>query len=354
MFLSPYSQFFGRYPWRGRDGERVVALTFDDGPNEPYTSQIAEVLNDRGVRATFFQVGWCVQRSPATTAALAAAGHVIGNHSLSHRFRTYLRWGAFAGEIERTQEILGQVLGQEPRLVRMPWLWRQPAILSMLARSGLTPVSGLFCHALEVFQIDAARIAARAMAKARAGRDHHLPRRLQRPRRRSRRDGRSRTPDGRWTPRSWIPICHGGSAPGRTGLPPPHHPPQGLTIPTFSRTCHGPAEECAPRGGDEGGVRSTSAAGAAPASSHGPRASPAHRSGRGGCVGRSAGGPARAEHLVQGDGREGAAVDQRDQLVEAAQHGRVVGVAEVDHARLQVFRRLGQQELGGDDLGVGE
>ena len=51
----------------------------------------------------------------------------------------------------------------------MPWLWRQPAILSMLARSGLTPVSGLFCHALEVFQVDAARIAARAMAKARPG-----------------------------------------------------------------------------------------------------------------------------------------------------------------------------------------
>jgi len=169
VFLSPYSQFFGRYPWRGRDGERVVALTFDDGPNEPYTSQIADVLKDRGVRATFFQVGCCVQRSPTTTAMLAAAGHVIGNHSLSHRFRTYLRWGAFAGEIERTQEILGQVLGQEPRLVRMPWLWRQPATLSMLARSGLTPVSGLFCHALEVFQIDAARIAARAKAKAKPG-----------------------------------------------------------------------------------------------------------------------------------------------------------------------------------------
>jgi peptidoglycan-N-acetylglucosamine deacetylase len=169
VFLSPYSQFFGRYPWRGGGGARVAALTFDDGPNEPYTSRIAEVLNDRGVRATFFQVGWCVERSPTTTAALAAAGHVIGNHALSHRFRTYLRWGAFAGEIAQTQEILGQVLGREPRLVRMPWLWRQPAILSMLARSDLTPVSGLFCHALEVFQVDAARIAARAMAKAEPG-----------------------------------------------------------------------------------------------------------------------------------------------------------------------------------------
>ncbi len=169
VFLSPYSQLFGPYPWRGRDGERVVALTFDDGPNEPYTSQIAEILNDRGVRATFFQVGRCVERSPATTEALAAAGHVIGNHSLSHRLRTYLRWGAFAGEIERTQEIFRQVLGKEPQLVRMPWLWRQPAILSLLARGGLMPVSGLFCHPLEVFQLDAARIAARAIAQARPG-----------------------------------------------------------------------------------------------------------------------------------------------------------------------------------------
>ena len=73
VFLSPYSQIFGRYPWRGTDSDRVVALTFDDGPNEPYTSQIAEILEQREVRATFYQVGSCVQRSPTTTAALAAA-----------------------------------------------------------------------------------------------------------------------------------------------------------------------------------------------------------------------------------------------------------------------------------------
>ncbi len=169
FFLSPYSQAFGPYVWRGPDGERVVALTFDDGPNEPYTSQIAEILRSRGVRATFFQVGWCVERSPETTAALAADGHVIGNHSLSHRFRTYFRRGAFSWEIERTQQILGQTLGKDPLLVRMPWLWRQPAILAMLRNKNLTPISGTFCHALEVFQIDSARIALRAISKTRPG-----------------------------------------------------------------------------------------------------------------------------------------------------------------------------------------
>jgi peptidoglycan-N-acetylglucosamine deacetylase len=168
-FLSPYSQIFGPYPWRGRYNERVVAITFDDGPNEPYTSQIADILSNRRVRATFFQVGRCVERSPATTAALAAAGHVIGNHSLSHRFRTYLQPGAFRREIDRTQQILTQTLGREPLLVRTPWLWRQPAILSMFQRRNLTPISGLFCHALEVFQIDSARIARRAISKTRPG-----------------------------------------------------------------------------------------------------------------------------------------------------------------------------------------
>lgn len=169
VFLSPYSQVFGAYPWRGPDNERVVAITFDDGPNEPYTSQIAEILSDRRVRATFFQVGRCVERFPETTVKLAADGHVIGNHSMSHRFGTYLKWGRFGEEIEDTQQIFKQTLGREPLLVRMPWLWRQPAILLMLRWRGMTPISGVFCHAFEVFQIDSARIARRAVSKIRPG-----------------------------------------------------------------------------------------------------------------------------------------------------------------------------------------
>lgn len=87
-FMSPYGQTLGAFPYRARGlaGDKVVALTFDDGPNEPYTSQIAAMIADRGVAATFFQVGRCVQRHPEVTRALVLAGHVIGNHSFSHRF----------------------------------------------------------------------------------------------------------------------------------------------------------------------------------------------------------------------------------------------------------------------------
>jgi peptidoglycan/xylan/chitin deacetylase (PgdA/CDA1 family) len=169
LFASPYSQLFGRYPYGRASADRVVALTFDDGPNEPYTSQIADHLSSRDIRATFFQVGTCVQRFPETTARLVAAGHVIGNHSWSHRLHTYLVPGRIAREIDRTQEILKLHSGRIPALYRSPWLFRQPLLLRAVRRRSLQPVSGEFCHALEVFQPDGARIARRAVAKAKPG-----------------------------------------------------------------------------------------------------------------------------------------------------------------------------------------
>jgi peptidoglycan/xylan/chitin deacetylase (PgdA/CDA1 family) len=169
VLMSPYSQAFGNYPYRGDENERVVALTFDDGPNEPYTSQIVEYLNSRNIRATFFQVGNCVERSPETTARIDASGHVIGNHSLTHRFSTYLRPARFEREVQQTQEILRRALGRTPALVRSPWLWRQPMMLRMLRGNLLQPVAGVFCHAFEVFQIDATKIARRAVAKTKPG-----------------------------------------------------------------------------------------------------------------------------------------------------------------------------------------
>jgi peptidoglycan/xylan/chitin deacetylase (PgdA/CDA1 family) len=167
--MSPHAQLMGRVPYRGRRTGRLVALTFDDGPNEPYTSRLLDVLADQGVRATFFQVGRCAERFPHTTAATAAAGHVVGNHSLTHRFHSYLLPGRVREEVRQTQAILSRLTGRTPALYRSPWLWRQPALLRMLRRDGLQPVSGDFCHALEVFQPSARRIARRAVAKTRPG-----------------------------------------------------------------------------------------------------------------------------------------------------------------------------------------
>jgi peptidoglycan/xylan/chitin deacetylase (PgdA/CDA1 family) len=169
LLMSPFAPSSRNYPTRGPAAERVVALTFDDGPNEPYTSQILDILAARGIRATFFQVGRCVERHPEVARRAFDAGHVLGNHSLSHRFGTYLRPRAYEREVARTQRILTRVTGRTSALARTPWLWRQPALLQMLRRNDLHPVAGEFCHALEVFQPSGVRMARRAIAKTRPG-----------------------------------------------------------------------------------------------------------------------------------------------------------------------------------------
>lgn len=167
--FSPTSQLFGEFPYRGPADDRVVALTFDDGPNEPYTSQLVELLASRGVPGTFFQVGRCVERHPGLTRRMADAGHVIGNHTYGHRFGAYLTQPAMVEEIGRAQRVLTDVLGVAPGLFRPPWLGRQPALLGTVRRMGMQVVSGTFGHPLEVFQPAAQRIAARAAAVTRAG-----------------------------------------------------------------------------------------------------------------------------------------------------------------------------------------
>ena len=167
--MSPYSQLLGPFPHRADTADRVIALTFDDGPNEPYTSQIADLLADAAIRATFFQVGECAERFPLVTARLLSDGHVIGNHSHSHRVTRCLRAHAQRVETLAAQRTLMGVIGRAPALYRPPWLIRTPTLPAVLQQNGLSPVSGEFCHAFEVLQPPPSWIARRALAKARPG-----------------------------------------------------------------------------------------------------------------------------------------------------------------------------------------
>jgi peptidoglycan-N-acetylglucosamine deacetylase len=168
LCMSSYSQAFGEFPYRGPADRKVVALTFDDGPNEPYTSQLADFLGSRGVRATFFQVGKAVLRYPEVTRRLVADGHVIGCHGFTHEFTNYLSRATLERDIGAGLRALADA-GVHPTLYRPPWLLRVPALHGVLRERGLRAVSGEFCHALEVFQPSAEAIARRALAKARPG-----------------------------------------------------------------------------------------------------------------------------------------------------------------------------------------
>jgi peptidoglycan-N-acetylglucosamine deacetylase len=167
-FNSPYSQALCPFPYRGPADDKVIALTFDDGPNEPYTSRLADFLAERQVRATFFQVGRAVLRYPEVSRRLIADGHVIGNHSFTHELTNFLTAKTLAEEVRKGQAALATV-GLRPALYRPPWLLRTPALPGILASHGLLPVSGQFSHQLEAFQPRPQVIADAAAAKAKPG-----------------------------------------------------------------------------------------------------------------------------------------------------------------------------------------
>ena len=159
LFMSSYSQIFGKFIWHGDRNKKQIALTFDDGPNSPFTNEILDILSSEQVKATFFLVGKCIERDPTTEKRILSEGHIVGNHSYSHKFNNYLKSLSFKDEIVKNQIIIKDNLGVTPALYRSPWLFRHPALLRTLKQTKLTPVSGQFCHSMEVSQIESDKIA---------------------------------------------------------------------------------------------------------------------------------------------------------------------------------------------------
>lgn len=167
--MSPESQIFGNFPSRVKTTNKTIYLTFDDGPNEPYTSQIIDYLDSKKIKATFFVVGDCAKKHPEVLKKMSKSGHTIGNHTKSHSFIKYFLTPNMKKEIKENQQIIQSICGKTPKLFRPPWLMHYPILLRSIKKLGLEPVSGLFCHSLEVFQIDAQKIAKATIKKARPG-----------------------------------------------------------------------------------------------------------------------------------------------------------------------------------------
>lgn len=96
---------------------RVVALTFDDGPWPVYTSKTLDVLKAENVHATFFMIGRNIRNYPALAKRVVAEGHAVGNHTWNHPARPR---GA-RSEIVRTDAIFKKTLGITPTLFRPPY-----------------------------------------------------------------------------------------------------------------------------------------------------------------------------------------------------------------------------------------
>lgn len=139
--LERRAPIFGRIFWKGAPGSNRVALTFDDGPNEPFTSQILHILNEHKVRATFFPLGKNVERFPDTLKKIAAEGHEIGNHTWSHEVLPLKSPDRIRREITKTSDIVESITGIRPTLFRAPHGWRNPWVNRVARECGCIPVA---------------------------------------------------------------------------------------------------------------------------------------------------------------------------------------------------------------------
>ena len=105
---STTHQLFGEIVDRVETTDKVVALTFDDGPTRAFTQRILEILEDEEITATFFLVGSALEKNPEEARLIAQAGHEIGNHSFSHQRMVFKSPSFIANELERTDQLIRQ------------------------------------------------------------------------------------------------------------------------------------------------------------------------------------------------------------------------------------------------------
>ncbi|MEB3365907.1 polysaccharide deacetylase family protein [Saccharopolyspora mangrovi] len=99
-------QLFGDLTERVETSEKVVALTFDDGPHPASTAEVLDVLREKRVPGTFFLIGRDLAAHPELGRRIAGEGHEIGNHTYSHERMVFVTPGFVAGEIERTDSLI--------------------------------------------------------------------------------------------------------------------------------------------------------------------------------------------------------------------------------------------------------
>jgi peptidoglycan/xylan/chitin deacetylase (PgdA/CDA1 family) len=138
--LAPTGQWFGRAFCKGRRGSKQIALTFDDGPNDPHTVHLLEVLSKHNVHATFFLIGRYVRLRPDLAREIGKRGHIIGNHTFSHPLLTFQSPESIRREITQCRDAIQDAVSEHSNLFRPPWGGRRPAVFRIARQLGLEPV----------------------------------------------------------------------------------------------------------------------------------------------------------------------------------------------------------------------
>jgi len=160
-------QLVGTPLCRVQTSEKLVALTFDDGPTPLGVDSVLPVLRRYGVHATFFLIGQEIEARPGLARRLIDASHELGNHSYSHK----RMWGLFPGhyedEIRRTDALLRREGAVAPRFFRPPNGKKLTGLPIAVERTGYRTVT--WDHEDPMTAADARTFADATLARVRPG-----------------------------------------------------------------------------------------------------------------------------------------------------------------------------------------
>ena len=126
--------------WHGDVNQNKIALTFDDGPNEPYTSQVLDILKTFNIKATFFLIGKNVEIYPGTTKRIVKEGHTIGNHTYNHPDLRLKPESQIEYQIKKAEEAILNATSIKPYLFRPPYGVDNPRVLAVVEKAGYVTV----------------------------------------------------------------------------------------------------------------------------------------------------------------------------------------------------------------------
>ncbi|HXE91929.1 MAG TPA: polysaccharide deacetylase family protein [Terriglobales bacterium] len=139
--LAPRTSLCGPVFYGNGRASRQLALTFDDGPNDPHTLRLLEILARENVRATFFLIGMHVAQRPDIVREILAAGHAIGNHTQTHPRLAFLSAARVEQELAGCQRVIEDAAGLRPTVFRPPYGLKRPDVVATARALGLATVT---------------------------------------------------------------------------------------------------------------------------------------------------------------------------------------------------------------------
>lgn len=163
------SGFFMPIVCRANTNDKIVALSFDDGPNPMYTTRVLDTLQKENIHAVFFCIGHNIQGNEMLLQRIYDEGHIIGNHSYSHHFWFDMFSSAMMlADMQQMDAAIVDTTGKRPLLFRPPYGVMNPNLKKAIRNGAYTPV-GWNIRSLDTTIKDKQKLLSRIMNKIKPG-----------------------------------------------------------------------------------------------------------------------------------------------------------------------------------------